>query len=321
MSGHIVFVDSPLTDSELARRIAPSGFELSLVQGGGPEYEAALPTAEYLVGFVAALVRDELYRAAPRLKLVQVLSAGYDAADLDAARAAGVPLANNGGANSVAVSEHAILLMLAASRQLVRQHDDVRSGRWRGNASPDLHEVREKRLGIIGFSNIGKKTARLAQAFGMRVVYHDIRRLTEAEEDALDVRYRLLKELLMESDVVSLHVALNESTRGLIGAGELALMKPSAILVNTSRGPVVDEAALIEALRERRIWGAGLDVYEQEPPAPDNPLFALDNVTLSAHLAGPTQESNIARLRNAFDNVARVERGEAPLWIVPELAG
>ncbi len=319
MSGNIVFVDSPLTDSDLARRIAPSGFELRVVDGGSPEYEAALGEAEYLVGFVAGLVQRELYRKAPSLKLVQVLSAGYDAADLEAARAAGVPLANNGGANSVAVSEHAILLMLAASRQLVRQHGDVASGRWRGNASPDLHEVRDKRMGIVGFSNIGKKTARLAQAFGMSVVYHDIRRLTEAEEDALGVRYRLLKELLLESDVVSLHVALNESTRGLIGAAELALMKSSAILVNTSRGPVVDEAALIKALREKRIWGAGLDVFEQEPPAADNPLFELDNVTLTAHLAGPTRESNTARLRNAFDNVARVARGEAPLWIVPEL--
>ncbi len=321
MSGNIVFVDSPLTDSELARRIAPSGYDLAVVDGGSPEYEAAIEAAEYLVGFVAGLVREELYRRAPNLKLVQVLSAGYDAADLAAARAAGVPLANNGGANSVAVSEHAILLMLAASRQLVRQHEDVISGRWRGNDSPDLHEVRDKRMGIIGFSNIGKKTARLAQAFGMSVVYHDIRRLTEAEEDALDVRYRLLKELLMESDVVSLHVALNDSTRGLIGAEELALMKSSAILVNTSRGPVVDEPALIEALRNRRIWGAGLDVFEQEPPPADNPLFELDNVTLTAHLAGPTQESNTARLRNAFDNVARVGRGETPLWIVPELLG
>jgi glyoxylate reductase/D-3-phosphoglycerate dehydrogenase len=107
----------------------------------------------------------------------------------------------------------------------------------------------------------------------------------------------------------------------MIGAAELALMKPSAILVNTARGPVIDEAALTEALAARKIAGAGLDVFDQEPPPTDNPLFKLDNVVLTAHLAGPTFESNTARVRNAFDNVQRVARGEAPLWVIPEMAG
>ena len=114
---------------------------------------------------------------------------------------------------------------------------------------------------------------------------------------------------------------LNPSTRRLIGARELALLKPTAVLVNTSRGPVVDEAALTEALGEGRLAGAGLDVFDREPPDPDNPLFSLDNVVLTAHLAGPTVESAPARLRNAFDNVERVERGEAPLWVIPEVGG
>ena len=153
----------------------------------------------------------------------------------------------------------------------------------------------------------------------MTVQYYDIARLTEDAEDALGVRFRLLGEILRSSDVVSLHVPLNPSTRHLVGARELALLKPTAVLVNTSRGPVVDEAALTEALSAGRLAGAGLDVFDQEPPDADNPLFSLDNVVLTAHLAGPTVESAPARLRNAFDNVERVERGEPPLWTVPEI--
>ncbi len=319
MTPRIVFVTEFPDAADAAREMAPSGFELSVVPARSAAYRAALSDAEYLVGFVDALIDPELFRAGPKLRLVQLLSAGYDRADLDAARAAGVPVSNNGGANSVAVSEHAVLLMLAVSRQLVRQHLGVAAGNWRGNRTPRVHELRGRTLGIVGLGTIGKKTARLAQAFGMKVVYYDIARLPEDREDQLDVRFRLLRELLREADVVSLHTPLNAGTRHLIGADELSLMKPSAILVNTARGPVVDEPALIAALTGGTIAGAGLDVFDQEPPQQDNPLFGLDNVILTAHLAGPTFESNTARVRNAFDNVQRVARGEAPLWVVPEL--
>ena len=171
----------------------------------------------------------------------------------------------------------------------------------------------------MGLGTIGKKTARLALAFGMNVVYYDVARLSEDEEDALGVRFRLLSELLSESDVVSLHTPLNESTHHLIDESMLALMPEHAILVNTARGPVVDEQALYQALAAGKIAGAGLDVFDVEPPEADNPLFNLDNVVLTAHLAGPTFESHTARIRNAFDNVQRVARGDSPLWVIPEL--
>jgi phosphoglycerate dehydrogenase-like enzyme len=153
----------------------------------------------------------------------------------------------------------------------------------------------------------------------MRVQYYDIARLTEDAEDTLGVRFRLLREMLRTSDIVSLHVPLNTSTRHMIGGAELALVQPSAILINTSRGSVVDEIALQDALANKRLAGTGLDVFAEEPPPADHPLFKLDNVVLTAHLAGPTWESNTARLRNAFDNVQRVARGEPPLWVIPEL--
>ena len=319
MKPRIVFV-TPFPDSaDMARQMAPAGYEFVMASAGSPEYEAAIGDAEYLVGFVSGLIREELYANAPKLKLIQLLSAGYDDADIGAARQAGVPIANNGGAHSVAVSEHAVLLKLAVSRQLVSQHTNVTAGRWRGNGTPRLFELRNKTVGIIGLGSIGKKVARLCQAFGTNVIYYDIARLNEAEEDALGVRFRLLGELLETADIVSLHVPLNDSTHHMIGADALASMKSSAILVNTSRGPVVDEKALYDTLAEGKIQGAGLDVFDEEPPANDHPLFALNNVILTAHMAGPTFESHTARIRNGFDNVQRVTRGETPLWVIPEL--
>ena len=312
----IVFVTDFPDAAVVAKDMAPPDFDLVIVPAGSSEYLEAMAGAEYLVGFVDGLINDALFRCGPNLKLVQLLSAGYEKADMDAARQAGVPVANNGGANSVAVSEHVLMLLLAVSRQLILQHANVIAGRWRGNSVPRVYELRGKTLGIVGLGTIGKKTARLAQAFGMDVIYYDIERLGEDAEDLLDVRFRLFRELLGLSDVVSLHTPLDVSTYHMIGEAELALMKPSAMLINTARGPVVNEADLYDALAAGNIAGAGLDVYDPEPPAADNPLYSLNNVVLTAHMAGPTFESNIARVRNAFDNVQRVASGKEPFWLV-----
>lgn len=322
MSPRIIVVPPTAESGEIARELAPSGFELCLAGVGGVEIKDVLNNAGYMVCYPHVKMDDAFYRAAPNLKLVQLLSAGYDNVDLEAARRARVPVSNNGGANAISVAEHALMLMLTVARKVIWQHRSVAAGRWRGNGpAPQMFELFNKTLGIVGLGAIGKKVARLAQAFGMRIQYYDIKRLSEAEEDALGVRFRLLRELLRSSDFVSLNVPLNESTRGMIGAAELALMKPTAILVNTCRGPVVDEAALYRALSAGKLFGAGLDVFDQEPPPSDSPLLKLDNVVLTAHFAGPTSDNHVARFRNAFDNVQRVHRGEPPLWVVPELAG
>ena len=154
----------------------------------------------------------------------------------------------------------------------------------------------------------------------MAVQYYDTVRLTEEQADGLGVRFALLDEVLRSSDIVSLHVPLSKDTRHMIDAARLRLMKPTAYLINTCRGPVVDEAALIEALSNNVIAGAGLDVFDKEPPPADNPLFGLPNVVLTAHFAGPTWDNQYTRFRNAFDNCQRVVRGEKPLWIIPELS-
>jgi phosphoglycerate dehydrogenase-like enzyme len=312
--------DAAVTD--IARSLTPPGFELVAADFGTPEFYAAASDAEYFLG-LARTMGTEFFRSAPKLRLVQLLSAGYDRVDIEAARKAGVPVANNGGANAIAVAEHTVLLMLAVLKQLVRFHLDVVAGRWRPPASSEspVYELAGRTVGIVGLGNIGKKVARRAAAFDARVQYYDIVRLSEAEEDALGVRFVLLSELLRTSDIVTLHVPLTDATRGLIGARELALMRPGAVLVNTCRGPVVDEPALYEALRARRLGGAGLDVLVDEPPAKDHPLFGLPNVTLTPHSAGPTWENWTARFRNGFDNIERVAAGRRPLWVVPELQG
>ena len=321
MAPHILVTANPLSSLEIMRELAPAGFDITVATPGTPEFVAALTGAEYVVGLGEVKMDDSFYRAAPKLKLIQLLSAGYDRVDIEAARRAGVPVCNNGGANSVAVSEHAMLLMLAVCRRLTWLHGNVVAGRWRGNdvANVRLYELHGRTLGIVGLGTIGKKTARLAKAFGMIVQYYDIARLTEDQADALGVRFRLLGELLRTSDIVTLHVPLTPRTKHMIGAAELKLMQKTAYLINTSRGPVVDEVALHAALTDATIAGAGLDVFDQEPPPADNPLFRLDNVILTPHYAGPTWDNQYTRFRNGFDNVQRVARGEAPLWVIPEL--
>ena len=322
MAPKILFAPrQPQVILDIARSLMPPGFELVVVDPGTPEFYQAASEAEYFLG-LARQMGGEFFRATPKLRLVQLLSAGYDRVDVEAARKAGVPVANNGGANAIAVAEHTLALMLAVLKRIVRFHNDVVAGRWRAADTADarVYELSSKTVGIIGLGNIGKKVARRAVAFDASVQYYDIARLTEDQEDALGIRFALFTELLRTSDVVTLHVPLDESTRKMLGAAEFAMMKPTAVLINTCRGPVVDEDALHQALVSGQIAGAGLDVMVEEPPAPNHPLFSLPNVTLTPHSAGPTWENWTARFRNGFDNIQRVAAGGRPRWVIPELA-
>ena len=322
MATKIVFCPPlPKTIMDVARGMVPGGYELDVLEREDPRFAQAIQEAEYFMGLARGGMGPDFYRGAPRLKLIQLISAGYDRLDVEAARQARVPVANNGGANSVAVAEHTLMLILAVYKRLASQHNNVVAGKWRvGDLGEQrVCELAGKTLGIVGLGTIGKKVARRAPAFDMRVQYYDIVRLSEDQEDALGVRFALFPELLRTSDVVSLHVPLNTATRNMMGAREFALMKDSAILINTCRGPVVDDAALHQALTTRQIAGAGLDVMVQEPPPADHPLFSLDSITITPHLAGPTWENWAKAFRNGFDNIQRVAAGRTPLWIIPEL--
>jgi phosphoglycerate dehydrogenase-like enzyme len=306
---------------DVARGMVPDGYEFHVLERQDPKFPEAMKDAEYLMGFAHGGMDAAFYKAAPKLKLIQLVSAGYDRLEIDAARKAGVPVANNGGANSVAVAEHTIMLILSVLKRIAWMHNNVVAGKWRvGDLGEQrVYELAGKTLGIVGLGTIGKKVVRRAQGFDVQILYYDIARLTEDQEDALGVRFALLPELLRASDVVSLHVPLNDVTRKMIGARELGMMKETAILVNTCRGPVVDEVALHQALTTGKIAGAGLDVMVEEPPKIDHELFKLDNAIITPHMAGPTLENWTKAFRNGFDNVQRVAAGRTPMWVIPEL--
>jgi phosphoglycerate dehydrogenase-like enzyme len=304
------------------QQMKPAGFILHMLppSASAAEIAAAIREAEYLTGFPRSLP-DEAYTEAKRLKLLQVLSAGYDYVNIAGARKARIPICSNGGANSVAVAEHAIMLMLAVYRKLVMFHQNVTAGRWHHGIprTVDIYEVEGKTVGLVGLGNIGRQVARRIKAFDTQVIYYDTFRLSPQEEEKLGVQYVPLDTLLATADVISLHVPLNESTRHLIDAQALGRMKPTAIVINTCRGEVVDEQALIDALQNGRILAAGLDTQAKEPPDPTNPLLRLPNVTLTPHSAGPTVDSYRKRFHNGYANIERVARGQPPLWIIPEM--
>jgi phosphoglycerate dehydrogenase-like enzyme len=213
------------------------------------------------------------------------------------------------------------MLMLAVYRKLLAFHQNVAAGRWHSGIprAVDIFEIDGKTVGLIGFGNIGEQVAQRLKGFNARVVYYDSVRRDSREEAALGVEYAPLDSLLETADIVSLHTALNASTRGMIGREALARMKPKAILINTCRGEVVDEEALIEALQDGRLLGAGLDTLRKEPPDLANPTLNLHNVVLTPHSAGPTVDSFRKRFQNGYANIQRVANGERPLWIIPEM--
>lgn len=301
----------------IAQSKVPEGFRLVLINPQESESERIekLKDADFILGYTSLTKRE--FEAATKVKLIQSLSAGFDDIDLQMAAHFGIPVANNGGANSVATAEHTILLILAVYKKLPFHHDDTKNGGWLAHRfSSEMHELAGKTLGIIGIGSVGKEVAKRAKTFEATVQYYDKYRLPTAMEKEISVSYLPFVGLLKSSDIISLHVPLTPETRAMIGKKELGMMKQSAILINTSRGTVVNEQALYLALKEKRISGAGLDVFSPEPPKRDNPLFQLGNVVVTPHIAAGTIDTYARRLDNCFANIVRVARGQPPLWIV-----
>jgi phosphoglycerate dehydrogenase-like enzyme len=305
---------------EIGESLLPKGFTIEVLSAMRDKRIEQLESAEFYMGFRSGL-QDSDYDHLKNLKLMQFLSAGYDGVNIEKLRKMGIPLANNGGANSFAVAEHAILLMLSVYRKLPALDQMVKAGKWKSSRAGEEqeHEVAGRTIGIIGLGMIGKMLARRLSGFEVKLLYNDIVRPTPEEEKKLNVSYREFEDLLRESDIVTLHAPFDASTHHMINERTLKLMKREAVLINCARGELVDEAALYRALKDGSIWAAGLDTYDPEPPKPDNPLFTLPNIVLTPHAAGPTWESWPKRFGNSYANVERVARGEKPLWVVPEL--
>ena len=308
-------------ESEHLKDAAPESVEVVTVPQGADREEmmAAAVDADMIIPWARAFDL-EMAQECRNLKLVQALSAGTDYLPLAELAEMGVRVANNYGGNAVAVAEVAIVLMVSAYRQLMRQWRQTNldgtyaEGFW--DRWEQYHELTGKRVGIIGLGQIGSRVAKRLAGWECEIVYYDIQSIDpEVEREANATRLEL-DELLETSDVVTLHVPLDRTTRGLISDRELDLMKPDAILVNTCRGPVVDEAALVRALEAGEIAGAGLDVTENEPIEPDNPLLSRHDVVILPHLAGMSIEAREKAIDNALYNAVQLAGGKEPRGVI-----
>ena len=280
-----------------------------------PELLDLVAGADAVLTLLGDRVDDELLDAAgPRLRCVANVAVGYDNVDVAAAERRGVVVTNTPGVLDDATADLTLALILAATRRLAEGDRLVRSGRdWSWGMHFMLGSgLQGRRLGIVGLGGIGRRVAQRARAFGMEIAYHSRHPAPAEIEAELGAERMPLERLLAESDVISLHCPLTPETHHLIGGAELAAMKPSAVLVNAARGPIVDEAALAEALAGRRIAAAGLDVYEREPRVEPR-LLALDNVVLTPHLGSATVETRTAMAELAARNAISVLSGQGPL--------
>jgi D-3-phosphoglycerate dehydrogenase / 2-oxoglutarate reductase len=276
-----------------------------------PSYAPLIGRADGLVIRTQPLSAATIAEAG-RLRIVSRHGVGYDAVDLASLNRRGIALAIVGDVNSVPVAEHAMMLILAASKRLVRADRSVREARWGWRNAVEPTELSGKRLLILGYGRVGQRLAGLAAAFGMAVAAHDPYLSRTGWPAGPVAEAADLAAALAEADIVSVHVP--KTDRPVLGAAEIAQMKRGAIVVNTARGGVVDEAALIAALAEERLGGAGLDVFGEEPPPPDHPLFAMDQVVLTPHNAALTAECSLrmalASVQNVLDFFAgRIDRG------------
>lgn len=299
---------------DAVQRLISSGVELVANPWGRAPNENELAS---VIGDFDALISGtepvtaRVLTSAAHLKIIAKHGVGFDNIDLDAAVAHQIPVAIAGGAIADSVADMALALLLACARHIPQGDRAVRRGKW-----PRLVgvELRGKTLGVVGLGQIGREVVKRAKSFGMNIVAHDVFRHEQFAQEH-GVRYLSLNDLLAESDFVTLHAPVTDESRFLINAMTLMLMKPTAYLINTARGELIDEAALAEALRERRIAGAACDVFLREPPG-DNALLTLDNFIAAPHGAGQTQDGLRKLGEVTVDNILRVLNGQEPLYRV-----
>jgi len=323
----IVFL-SPLPSSFLRSLLAPylprlGDVEIvSVAESPREEVLEALRRADVVVGdytFKFKITR-EICDLMERCKLIAQPSTGYDHIDVEECARRGIPVSNAGGANAPSVAEWTIMAALVLLKRILQAHAKTKSGEWPQWELMDAgtYDLYGKTWGIIGLGRIGREVARRVRAFDARIVYYDKRRLPPSEEERLGVKYVRLARLLRMSDIVSIHLPLTGETRGLLGERELRSMKPTAVLINPSRGEIVDEQALARALREGWIMGAAVDVYSREPPGRDHPLIALDhpNLLTTPHIAGANSDARARIIQATVENIVRVLMGGEPANVV-----
>ena len=304
---------------EVVRRTAPPELDLHFAASyDEAEQMGLVENAEFLLPGWAAVTEPMLVRA-KKLRMIQKWGIGYDRIDVDAARKRGIPLAITAGSNAGPVAELAIALILAVYRRIPYNTGAMRAGKWpKAEMRETCFQICGKTVGIVGFGNIGRLLARRLRGFDCRVIYYDARRAAAETEATLDACYVPLDELLSQSDIVSLHAPFVGETAKMINASSIATMKDGAILINTARGELVDEKALYDALVSGKLRGAGLDAFDPEPPAADNPLLSLDQVVTTPHAGGGVFDNVENVARHSLGNMVKFLRGEplAPADVV-----
>jgi len=290
----------------------PDGFELHPIRTyDEPELITAISGADFIMVGGDVYLSGKLLDAAKRVKLIVKRGVGYDRIDVRGAAAKGIPVSITPvAATSRSVAEHTVLLILAVLRKLKYLDQLVRRGGWRNDIQCCTYQLSGKTVGIVGIGSIGREVAKRLKAFNAVLIYHDTIRITSQVEEALGASFRELDDLFTQSDIITLHIPLTSGTRNLVNERTLSMMKRTAVLINTSRGGVVDEPALINALKAGRIMGAGLDVFAKEPLALDHPLIQMDNVVMTPHWAVGDIDTIREQLRRGFTNIARVAKGE-----------
>jgi phosphoglycerate dehydrogenase-like enzyme len=318
---NIVFCYNPAYVSdevvEAAKKELPKGFNLVSIERDTPPKKKLdiYKKADFLMEFSADPTPEE-FEALKKVKFIQVLSAGYNKFDMKTANKMKIQVANNHG-NCVAVAEFTILLILTLLRKLPVHYLSTKNGKWLEHSLMlEQGEFAGRTLGLVGLGYVGQEVAKRAKGFDVSILYYDIRRLKSSDEKKLGLQFAPLNDLLKKSDVVSLHLALTPQSKGIIGKKEFKIMKSTAFLINTARGGVVDSKELYNALYNRKIAGAALDVFVQEPPDPNDPLFLLDNVIVTPHMAGGTIDTWSRRLRIAFENFQRVVENKPARFVV-----
>ncbi|WP_290197496.1 2-hydroxyacid dehydrogenase [Zwartia vadi] len=305
MSSHIAFL-TPMAQPtiDVIRGLIPEGFTIAFAQSNQSSEHLELVKDAEVIMAAGTFVTAEIIAQAPRLKLIQKWGIGVDKIDLEAARRAGVTVAITAGATSIPVSEHTLMLILATSRRLPLAHRSLQEGKW---IAAELRTVCSKldgkTVGLFGFGNIARYVAKRLSGFDVNLIYHSRTRLDPALEQHYNVRYVDFDTLLKESDILSLHAPLTPQTKHLFNAETFKKMKRGAMLINTARGELIDEHALVEALLKGQLSSAGLDTFEGEPPRADHPLLHMDQVVATPHAAGGVYDNVPHIVGHMFRNI------------------
>lgn len=297
---------------ELVRSMLPAGYDLiSLSELSKQEFLRKATDADYFLASGRMKIDAEIISAATNLKMIQRTGVGLDTIDQVALREAGIPLYVNKGVNASSVAEHTIMLILAVLRRLPHIDSSVKSGKWLKNElGLTCQDLRNKKVGLLGLGTIGINVARILQALQADIFYYKRNRLPDIQEQELEISYKSFTELLEAVDILSIHCSLTDVTQYMIGEREITRMKTGAILVNTARGNILDEKALIKHLKSGHIRAAGLDVFSNEPIETDNPLLSMDNVILTPHIGGISKDTYSQMLQEAISNIVTFHNGD-----------